>query len=551
MPMVLVLGMLSPALHVGALSLPGSMWSDMPTLETLSLRDELATVTLGADQEVATEVSPSPDTIAIYAINPGYTTDVGKNAGELIELVKLSEEDVDLSNLMIVYTAKPSSADAAGKSTILYEFPPGSKMVGKSILLRYHDSPELLADSVEKVADLTYNTSLAMNGSLSLVIKNSDSTEIFAMPNEIVGSICWLGGDGCLPYFSTTIKSRSYTTIVRDMETGEYYHTNNPSLFYDASDSGLYLPPVEPDDSNDNYSSGDSGSAPSDAIITDPSLSTCYGLEFTEIMSYYADEPAEQFIEIYNSTNHAIDFSNCAIRYKNKNYALGGEVITASGSGFSLSPEGYFVFRPDPIFRLTKNPTTENLLEIVDIENGSLVVASITYPHGQKKSASYALIGYNVDGSQDWQTTFHPTPGEPNIPQEFKTCPAGKVINEVTGNCVNATTLSSLLKDCGEGKYRNPETGRCKSYNSSNDESTPCKEGYERNPETNRCRKIKENNSTDYPVVPITGIAEKSSFIALWAIGGIVAIGTVYVIFQFRKEIWYFCRRIIGKVKKQ
>ena len=147
--------------------------------------------------------------------------------------------------------------------------------------------------------------------------------------------------------------------------------------------------------------------------------------------------------------------------------------------------------------------------------------------------------------------TFHPTPGEPNIPQEFKTCPAGKVINETTGNCVNATTLSSLLKDCGEGKYRNPETGRCKSYNNSDDDSKECKEGYERNPETGRCRKIKDNSGADYPVIPITGVEERSSFIAIWAIAGVAVVGIGYVLYQFRKEIWYLCRRITGKVKKQ
>ena len=178
-----------------------------------------------------------------------------------------------------------------------------------------------------------------------------------------------------------------------------------------------------------------------------------------------------------------------------------------------------------------------------------ITVATLAYPHGQKKSTSYAFFGYNSDGSENWQVTFSPTPGGPNVRQEYKVCPAGKVLNESTDNCVNATTMKTTLKDCGEGKIRNPETGRCKSVNDNLNDQTPCKEGYERNPETGRCRKIKDNSGADYPVIPVTGIEEQSSFIALWAIGGVVAIGGFYVVFQFRSEIIYFLPKALGKLK--
>ena len=532
LPVVLVLGIgtvvsiLSDYYKSTTYSLPGGLLSDRSTIESLSLEEELAIASSSAGNEIADDTSiadadvvASANTVAIHAINPGYNTDAGSNAGELIEMIKLVDETVSLDGLKIIYTAKPSSSGATGKSTVLYEFPTGAKMVGDVILLRYSGSPE-------KEADLTYDTTLAMYGSLSLVVND-----------EMINSVCWLGGADCLPNFSTTVKSRMYTTIVRG-ETGEYYHTNEPELLYDPAVSGLYLPP-ENEVGDSQIESGSSSSSAN----SDPSDSPCNGLIFSEILSYYADEPAEQFIEIQNSSNHEITLGGCAVRYKNKNYSF----ADFGGANISLVSDSFFVFRPDPVFRLTKNPTTENLLEIVDRNN--TVVASLSYPHGQKKSASYALIGVNADGSQEWQTTFHPTPGEPNIPQEFKTCPAGKVINETTGNCVNATKLSSLLKDCGEGKYRNPETGRCKSYNTSDDEK-PCKEGYERNPETNRCRKIKDNNGADYPLVPVTGVEENSSFIAFWAIAGIGAIGAIYVLVQFRKEISYFCRQVIGKIRK-
>ncbi|MBQ2637677.1 hypothetical protein IJG10_00940, partial [Candidatus Saccharibacteria bacterium] len=133
--------------------------------------------------------------------------------------------------------------------------------------------------------------------------------------------------------------------------------------------------------------------------------------------------------------------------------------------------------------------------------------------------------------------TYMPTPGEENNYQKFKTCPVGKVINEETGNCVNETTLSTTLAACPEGKYRNPLTNRCKSYaTTASAELKPCAEGYERNPATGRCRKIVSNDGADYSLVSET-FEEKSKFIALYAVIGIVALGVIYILFQYREEI--------------
>ena len=497
---------------------------------------------------IVTDIA-SPDTIAIKAINPGYTTGAGKKSGELIELIKLSDNEVSLGNLAIIYTAKPSTADSLGKSTILYRFPEGSKFIGSSILLRFRSAPE----ATEGSADLFYDASLAMAGSLALVQTSSDLDPSTIPANseltnfgEVINSVCWFGGEECLPVFSTTVKSRSYTTIVRNQETGLYDHVISYTPEYNADYPGLFIPPTaeqmpdsglvpDSNDSSSNASSSNSASNKSSPIFDVSKGSQCQGLIFSEILSYYDTDYSEQFIEFYNSASDIIALQGCHIKYKNKYYPL----VT---SAENISPSEYFVFRPE--FRLTKNPGTENTLELYDV-NGA-VVAKLSYPHGQKKSASYALINYNTDGTDNWQITYAVTPGEANIYQEYKSCPAGKVINESTGNCVNASTISNKLSDCPAGKYRNPLTGRCKSITDS-DDTTECIEGYERNPETNRCRKIKNNNGTEYPVVPITGVAEQSTFIALWAIGGITLIGFGYVIFQFRKEIYYFFRKTLFK----
>ena len=510
---------------VSALGVPSSLLSGAATLKPLTLEEDSAALASSPDIEVASE-----DNIAIRLVNPGYTTDAGKNSGELIELINLSENTIDLDGLKIIYQSK-----TAASPIVIYEFPAGARFIGRTILLRYSGSPEAAAGN----QDLTYDTSLAMAGSLALV--KSD---------EELSSVCWTGGDGCLPIFSTTVKSRSYTTILLDEETGEYSHVNDPELLYNPDLPGLYLPDVSDDFSGISDGSPDTSDispATSTKLTSadfDPdAVPVCSGLEFSELLTYFTDDSSEQFIELYNSSTQPIDLSKCLLRYKKKLYYL----VVAASTQTVLAPGAYYVYRPE--ISLTKNPTTELLFEIMDV-NGD-VVDSLNLPHGQKKNTSYALTGHDPDGAEIWQITYNPTPGSANLYQEFQTCPAGKVINVLTGNCINVTTMKSSLNDCGTGKYRNPETGRCKSYSSSDsDEPTPCKEGYERNPETGRCRKIKNNSGADYPVVPITDSEEYTSFIALWAIGAIAALGLGYVIFQFRREIIYFFRQLATKLKK-
>ncbi len=522
-------------------------------LQTISIDDS------SGISPISSDILPAnSDTIAIRAINPGYTINDIKNTGELIELANLTSvnspppvfdnssgdifssdehipQTISLDNIAIVYTAKSSSADTPGKSTIIYMFPPGSQFIGRSILLRYEFAPE----AVDGNQDLTYDTSLAMTGALSLVHipesinpSNLPAASPLSDFGEVISSVCWLGGEECLPIFSTTVKSRAYTTILRDDITGEYAHTNTAELLYDPVTPGLYLPPAAEASDDEALTK----SSETDLAASHPPQ--CRGLEFSEIFSYYDTDAAEQFIELYNGSEIPIDLHGCKIRYKSKTYSL-TETSTV------LQSSDFFVIHPT--FRLTKNPNTENLLELIDAD--SATVDSLAYPHGQKKSTSYSMLGYHPDGSENWQVTYAITPGTTNIFQEYQSCPEGKIINEATGNCVKASTIkNTALKDCGPGKYRNPLTGRCKSYEE--DDQAPCKEGYERNPETGRCRKTKDNNGADYPVVPLTNFEEKTTFVALWALGGLALIGIVYVLLQFRHELIYHFRKFLTKLKK-
>ena len=437
---------------------------------------------------VADSVSAAPSSpLVIQAVNPGYTVDGQANMGELIELKNLSPDSLSLTGYSLYYT------NSSGNRSNLIEFPEGSRISGEaSIVLRLVNSKEASS------GDLLYSKTLAMAaGPLELVHGES-----------IISSVCWDGSSTCLAKFSKDTP----TTIVRDNSTATYTHQTNYAPDWSSTPSGYFAPALA--DTEENLPS------------------RCRGLQFSELLSYYDETKAEQFIEFYNSTDETINLTECAISYKKKLYYLFGTV----------GPGEYYI-RSAEDFILTKNPTSSNTLILLDANGDQLDI--LEYPHGQKKSASFALIGYDVSGQGIWQITYRPTPGDANIFQEYRTCPAGKVINKITGNCVKVATLKTIT-DCPAGKYRNPATGRCKKIETGSS-PTPCKDGYERNPETNRCRKVKNNTGASYALVPETG-GESSSFIAVGALIVVISIGIAYLVYQFRRELLCFFRRLFQKI---
>ena len=373
--------------------------------------------------------------------------------------------------------------NSSGNFSTLLEFPENSWMTGESILLRLASSPGA------ELASLKYTKTLAFKAGITLM-----------RGDEVIDEVCWTGKEGCAKEF----KSSSPTTLVRNLETLEFEHLTEYEPQYD--EKSYYVEEV-PDEK-------------------EPVVSQCKGLEFSEILSYYDTSKTEQFIELHNGSSEQILLDGCQIRYKNKMYGLNGVV----------KADEYAVYLPQ-LFSLTKNPTNSNLLEIIDT-NGE-VVDALSYPNGQRKGTAYAWIGYDKKGEELWRVTYAPTPGAPNNFQEFKTCEEGKVINEATGNCVKVTKTTK--KVCKAGYYLNATTGRCRKITTVTEKV--CKEGYYLNPETNRCRKIKENNGANYELKP-EEYTEESSFVALYAVLGVVGVGLVYLIFEFRKEI----RKLFGKV---
>ncbi|MBR5046430.1 hypothetical protein IKX73_02245 [Candidatus Saccharibacteria bacterium] len=561
----------------------------------------------------------------IRAVNPGYKIDGINNVGEMIEIGKNSDDLISLAGITISYT------NSSGKETVLVEFPENSFITGENILLRLASSP------MSELANMNYNATLAMRaGPLKL-----------NLGEEVLDSVCWTGKDGCAGDF----KSATPTTLVRNLETGEFEHVLEYEPEFNEENYMVVEPEiqsgeVENDEGNDSENSGsdsvnngggnDGGGNGANEVEPDlnenetqnenenynqkpdehekndkltevenentaekpDEAGKCENLRFSEILTFWVESQSEQFVEIYNFDEKETELDGCKLKYKNKYYPLGG----------ALGAKGYAVRYVDD-FKLTKNPKTLNILELVDSED--IVVDVLEYPNGQKKGTSWALV------DDEWNVTYAVTPGEENVYQKYRTCEAGKTINELTGNCVkeeddeapeekicaegqylNPATgrckkieveivkmcaegyylneetgrcrkiVQEVAKTCAEGQYLNPATGRCKKIEVEEEktcaagyylnpatgrckkveveEEKKCAEGYYLNEETGRCKKIVQNDGANYSLEAET-YEEKTSFVALYAVLGVVGVGVIYIIYEFRREIGKFFKRLVGK----
>lgn len=472
---------------------------------------------MGGGCALAEEETTSLPELYFKAVNPGYTIDGISNVGEIIEIARggSSDEMILLAGVTIRYT------NTSGNEVVLAEFPENGYLAGETLLLRLASSPG------SELANLVYKKTLAMNAKLELW-----------RGEEVLDTVCWTGKDECLAAFN----KNAPTTLVRNVETGEFEHLELYEPSY--SEENYVLKDEEKPDEDEKTPEGDGEITGVEDGSADEKLeekpdegygevkSQCKGLQFSEILSYYAETQTEQFVEFYNAGAEQVLLDGCQLRYKNKLYPLSGIV----------KAEGYTV-RVAEDFKLTKNPTNTNTLEIVDTDG--TVVDKLEYPNGQRKGVAWAMIGYDEKGEELWHTTYAVTPGEPNIYQEYKTCEEGKVINEETGNCVKVTEV--VEKTCAAGQYLNPLTGRCKKIEV--EEEKICKEGYYFYEPTGRCRKVVENDGAEYDLgsEETEGREKESSFVAIYAVLFVVGLGVIYIIYEYRKEIARIFKRLMGR----
>lgn len=478
-----------------ALSIPGApfAWASSSAFgdgvssktENIAELDNIEDSETTEDPEVPDDAEEHPS-IFIQAINPGYTKDGKANVGEFIELRRLSDTPISLAGLFLRYT------NSSGKSSNLYQFPEDSQMVGETLLLRLASSPDA------SKSDSTYKKSLSFGaGPLELVHLDT-----------VISSVCWTGRGTCLQKFN----GRAPTIIVRNKD-GKFSHQTGYEPHFDPAKPGLFLPPPEisPDETP---------------------VSQCRGLGFSEILTYFESSKSEQFVELYNPTAHNINLHGCALKYRNKKYYLSGEVRDSD----------YFIYSPES-FTFTKNPTSENRLELIDTTEE--VLDTLIIPHGQKKAASLAQFAYSPEGKEQWLQTYRPTPESPNIFQGERTCPSGRAFNADTGNCVKIANVKQP-KPCPAGQYRDSKSGRCRKPKPIKT-AKPCQPGYERGP-SGRCRKIRQNTGANHPFAPEL----KTNHFAFVAVGAVIAIVLAalgFVAFQFRHELAHLLRRIKSKLR--
>ena len=489
----------------------------------------------------------------IQAVNPGYKIDGLNDVGEMIEIRKSSDDLISLAGVTVRYT------NSSGKDIDLVKFPENSYMAGESLILRYDKSPE------SELSNVTYSATLALKAGPVLLL----------IGDEVVDEVCWTNKDGCEKKFASGIP----TTLVRNPDTFKFEHIKTYEPEYSKDSLVVEVDDASGDDSNgEDYSDENFNEKPDDdeknddgtGVMSDENddknpvldevepdtdeivaAKQCAGLKFSEILSYYTETQTEQFVELYNGGTESTVMDGCAIRYKGKTYGLRGDVLP-----------GDYAVRWATDFKLTKNPTSVNVLEILDADGE--VVDTLEYSGGQKMGTTWALID-DEKGEKSWRLTYATTPGEENIYQEYRMCEEGYYLNELTGRCRKIVVEEE--KVCKDGYYLNEETGRCRKIvveeekickdgyylNESTgrcrkmvavEEEKVCDEGYYLNEETGRCRKIVENTGAKYELKAET-YEEKSSFVALYAILGVVGAGAIYVIWEFRREIKRFFKRLM------
>jgi len=284
------------------------------------------------------------------------------------------------------------------------------------------------------------------------------------------------------------------------------------------------------------------------------SVNQCAGLTISEIAANVATE--DQFIELHNSSDAAIDVSGCALqtnRSTSKQYAFEAE---------QLAPNAYrTVYIKDTELTLTKTTTGVVYVLSSDLINET---DSVAYENLDENTAWAEIMG-------NWVQTYAVTPNAENSWQQYPACEAGYIRNLDTGLCNKAAGPSGALADCGAGKERNPDTNRCRTIISTSSLLVPCASNQERNPETNRCR-ITQSSSDLKPCAanqernpdtnrcrnksasvvsdfPVQAVAQSGkATLGWWAFGGVGTLAVGYAGWEWRREVLSIIKKATGLI---
>jgi hypothetical protein len=217
----------------------------------------------------------------------------------------------------------------------------------------------------------------------------------------------------------------------------------------------------------------DDSSAPDD-----PAAMTCEGVIISEVLpNPDGADAGHEFIELFNPTSEVISLDGCSLQTtaNARTYGLDGRTLQP-GEYLSLS---------DAMTGLTLQNSAGGKVWLL---TPTSELEAAQYPAGLGDDMAWAKFG------DVWQTTYQPTPGQPNIAMSEKACPAGQTRSQTSGRCISevsvVTAAANQLTPCKSGQERNPETNRCRSALSVATALAPCASGQERSPDTNRCRAV-------------------------------------------------------------
>lgn len=316
------------------------------------------------------------------------------------------------------------------------------------------------------------------------------------------------------------------------------------------------LLPVPVDESDDNDDTPDENEGPVDNA---PQI-TCEGIVITEIMpNPEGTDTTHEFIELFNPTDEAISLEGCVLQVSSstKTHAF-GDVL--------LQPNTFLVLSDTKSGLTLPNGAGGTVWLLTPADE----IQAITYPADMEDDTSLSYINGH------WETSYTVTPGQANISQPTKPCPAGQVRDTTTNRCVTlvstavatltpckvgqernpetnrcrtVVTAASLLVPCKPGQTRNPETNRCRSADT--EELTPCAEGQERNPETNRCRKISSVSGATLAAVTDVETPMREGPSARWWLAGLAVLFAVgYGVYEWRQDLGQLVRSTASRLTR-
>lgn len=290
-------------------------------------------------------------------------------------------------------------------------------------------------------------------------------------------------------------------------------------------------------------------------------------------------DAGNEFIEIYNADNEAVQLSSYRLAIGDRLYDFPAGAVIAAG--------GYYIVSDSDIGGSLPNTTG---LPVYLVTIRGLEISRVPAYVNAGDDVAWALV------DDEWRYTYASTPRSVNIyladfpcqpgyerdeathrcrklvseatvspcrESQYRSeetgrcrslvatssplpCKDGQYRSEETNRCRSLTVLAtSALKTCADDQFRNPLTNRCKSIASSDELAlADCGEGRERNPDTNRCRNVQSASVPEaaFAVESIKDVG--SAFVGWWAIGsiGIVALG--YGVWEWRREIYIGMRKI-------